>query len=68
MALQSRYELIVKIGTGKYGTVFKARDVQSNEFVALKKVKLDEDDDGVPHWAIREVSFLRSLKHQNVVR
>lgn len=63
-----RFHILGKIGTGKYGQVYKARDLKSNELVAIKKIKLDEDEDGVPHWAIREISFLRCMSHNNVVR
>jgi serine/threonine protein kinase len=68
MALRSRFEILSRIGTGKYGKVFKARDLRSGDFVAIKKIRLDEDDDGVPHWAIREISFLKSTRHENVIR
>lgn len=31
--------------TGTYGTVFKAKNRESHEIVALKRVRLDEDDE-----------------------
>ncbi|CAI4229169.1 unnamed protein product [Auanema sp. JU1783] len=57
-----------KIGEGTYGTVFKARNKETGEVVALKRVRLDDDDEGVPSSALREVCILRELKHKNVVR
>lgn len=57
-----------KIGEGTYGTVFKARNKSSGEIVALKRVRLDDDDEGVPSSALREICILRELKHRNVVR
>ncbi len=48
--------------------VFKARDRYTNEIVALKKIRLEQEDEGVPSTAIREISFLKELRHENVVR
>ena len=31
--------------TGTYGTVFKAKNKESHEIVALKRVRLDDDDE-----------------------
>lgn len=48
--------------------MYKARDVTSNEIVALKKIRLEAEDEGVPSTAIREISLLKELKDDNVVR
>jgi cyclin-dependent kinase len=56
------------ISPGTYGVVYKARDVTSNEIVALKKIRLEAEDEGVPSTAIREISLLKELKDENVVR
>lgn len=53
---------------GTYGVVYKARDVTSNEIVALKKIRLEAEDEGVPSTAIREISLLKELKDENVVK
>jgi cyclin-dependent kinase len=37
------------------------------QIVALKKIKLEKEDDGVPSTAIREISLLKGIKHPNVV-
>ncbi|KAJ3197036.1 Cyclin-dependent kinase 3 [Irineochytrium annulatum] len=62
------YEKIEKIGEGTYGVVYKARDRNNNQIVALKKIRLESEDEGVPSTAIREISLLKELKHPNVVR
>ena len=36
--------------------------------VALKRIKLDDDEEGVPSSALREICLLRELRHKNVVR
>jgi serine/threonine protein kinase len=47
--------------------VYKARDKQTNEHVALKKIRLEGEDEGVPSTALREISLLKELQHPNVV-
>lgn len=63
-----KYEKIEKIGEGTYGTVFKAKNLETMEIVALKRVRLDQDDEGVPSSALREICLLKELKHKNIVR
>ena len=62
-----KYEKLEKIGEGTYGTVFKAKNRESGEIVALKRVRLDDDDEGVPSSALREICLLKELKHKNIV-
>lgn len=56
-----------KLGEGTYGVVYKCKDIRTGEIVALKKIRLEKEDDGVPSTAIREISLLKGLKHPNVV-
>ncbi|KRY93852.1 Cyclin-dependent kinase 5, partial [Trichinella pseudospiralis] len=62
------YEKLEKIGEGTYGTVFKAKNRETHEIVALKRVRLDDNDEGVPSSALREICLLKELKHPNIVR
>ncbi|THG98173.1 hypothetical protein EW026_g3981 [Hermanssonia centrifuga] len=63
-----RYAKIEKVGEGTYGVVYKARDTTTGQVVALKKIRLEAEDEGVPSTAIREISLLKELKDENVVR
>ncbi|KAF9466772.1 Pkinase-domain-containing protein [Collybia nuda] len=63
-----RYAKIEKVGAGTYGVVYKARDVGTNEIVALKKIRLEAEDEGVPSTAIREISLLKELNDDNIVK
>ena len=63
-----KYEKIEKIGEGTYGMVFKAKNRQTQEIVALKRVRLDLEDEGVPSSALREIALLKELRHPNIVR
>ncbi|KAF9039149.1 CMGC/CDK/CDC2 protein kinase [Panaeolus papilionaceus] len=56
------------LGEGTYGVVYKAKDVNSGAIVALKKIRLEAEDEGVPSTAIREISLLKELKDDNIVR
>ena len=64
----SQYEKVEKIGEGTYGVVYKARDRVTNETIALKKIRLEQEDEGVPSTAIREISLLKEMQHGNIVR
>ncbi|KAG8057960.1 hypothetical protein GUJ93_ZPchr0002g24510 [Zizania palustris] len=63
-----QYEKVEKIGEGTYGVVYKAKDRQTNETIALKKIRLEQEDEGVPSTAIREISLLKEMQHKNIVR
>lgn len=63
------YQKIEKIGEGTYGVVYKARDLQNGgRIVALKKIRLEAEDEGVPSTAIREISLLKEMNDPNIVR
>ena len=53
-----RFDRQGKLGEGTYGTVYKAMDRNTREIVALKKIKLEHADEGIPSTAIREISLL----------
>lgn len=57
------------MGEGTYGVVFRAKDTNTNAIVALKKIKLENEDEGVPSTAMREISILKELQpHPNIVQ
>ncbi|CAK85489.1 unnamed protein product (macronuclear) [Paramecium tetraurelia] len=64
---EERYQKLEKIGEGTYGLVYKAKDNQTGEIVALKKIRMDHEDEGVPSTAIREISLLKEVQHPNIV-
>ncbi|KAI4881149.1 hypothetical protein NFI96_020117 [Prochilodus magdalenae] len=66
-----QYEPVAEIGGGAYGTVYKARDRESGQFVALKSVRVQTDQEGLPLSTVREVALLRRLEqfdHPNIVK
>lgn len=61
------YERLNQIEEGSYGVVFRARDKQTGNVVALKRLKLDDEKYGFPITALREINALITCKHENVV-
>ncbi|XP_015913068.1 cyclin-dependent kinase 2 [Parasteatoda tepidariorum] len=68
MAELKDFGSLQKIGEGTYGVVYKATDINSKKVVALKKIRLKSETEGVPSTALREISLLKELDHPNVVR
>lgn len=62
----SVYEKLQKIGQGTFGEVFKARCRRTGRMVALKKILMENEKEGFPITALREVKMLQQLKHENV--
>lgn len=64
----SKYVKITKIGQGTFGEVFKAQEKNgSKKLVAMKKVLMENEKEGFPITALREIRILQLLKHENVV-
>lgn len=61
------YMRIEKLGEGTYGVVYKAKNRKTGRFVAMKKIRLENEEEGVPSTAIREISLLKELQHPNIV-
>lgn len=61
------YLRIEKLGEGTYGVVYKAKHKKTDKLVAMKKIRLENEEEGVPSTAIREISLLKELQHPNIV-
>ena len=66
--VEDSYEKLRQIGEGTYGQVYLARDVRDGALVALKRVRMDNEREGFPITAIREIKLLKRLEHPNVIR
>lgn len=51
---------IEKIGEGTYGVVYKGKNKVTGQLVAMKKIRLESEDEGIPSTAIRYV-FMEHL-------
>jgi len=63
-----KYQKLQRIGEGTYGVVYKAKHREHGTILALKRIRLESEDEGVPCTAIREISLLKELNHPNIVR
>eukprot|EP01063_Lacrimia_lanifica_P023540 TRINITY_DN3110_c0_g1_i1.p1 TRINITY_DN3110_c0_g1~~TRINITY_DN3110_c0_g1_i1.p1 ORF type:complete len:308 (+),score=103.33 TRINITY_DN3110_c0_g1_i1:139-1062(+) len=63
----TKYTKLDKVGEGTYGVVYKAKDKVSGQLVALKRMRLEVEDEGIPCSALREILLLKELKHPNIV-
>lgn len=61
------FEHIIQVGEGTYGKVYKSRNRATQEVVALKRLRLESEREGLPITAVREIKLLQSLKHPNIV-
>lgn len=70
-AFISRYERTAadELGTGIQGVVFACMDKLHNKLVAIKRVRLGADDDGIPSTTLREIAVHRQLgDHPNITK
>jgi protein kinase len=62
-----KYKVSETLGTGSYGSVYKAEDKETGEFVAIKKMKKK-----YTNWDecknLREVKSLNLIKHENIIK
>lgn len=62
-----RFKELEKIGKGTYGEVFKAYDAKFDQVIALKKMFIQNEEEGIPSTVLREISLLKGMKHPNIV-
>jgi len=61
------YELLNNIEEGSYGMVSRAKSKETGEVVALKRLKMEHNNDGFPVTGLREIQTLMTCRHANVV-
>jgi serine/threonine protein kinase len=61
------YDKLNRVGEGTYGVVYRARHKKTNEIVALKRVRMEEEKDGLPISSLREINLLLNMRHKNIV-
>ncbi len=63
----NKYQIFEVIGDGTYGTVYRGLNIETNESVAIKKLK-----DKIVSWneciEKNEVQILKKLNHENIVK
>ena len=66
--LACSYHRDKQIGEGTYGEVYLATELLTGDKVALKKIRMDNEKEGFPITAIREIKLLKRLENENVIR
>ncbi|CAG8487327.1 12092_t:CDS:10 [Ambispora gerdemannii] len=61
------YTILDKLGEGTFGEVHKGQHKSSGKIVALKRIIMHNEKEGIPITAIREIKILRQLNHTNVI-
>ena len=56
------------LGQGTYGKVYKAKDNLDGQDVAIKIMKLEQEENGISQSNLREVSIMKSIDHPNLLR
>lgn len=67
---ETLYQELSLIGSGAYGTVYKAKDLNTGQVVALKKIRVPLTEDGLPTSTLREIATLKQLErfeHPHIV-
>ncbi|KAF3668899.1 Cyclin-dependent kinase D-1 [Capsicum annuum] len=55
------------LGEGTYGVVYKAIDTKTTQVVAIKKIRLGKQKEGVNFTALREIKLLKELKDPTII-
>lgn len=64
----SSFEKLKQVGGGTYGIVYKVRDRETDEILAIKKIKMEKEKEGFPITALREIKLLKQLDHPNIIK
>ncbi|GLJ06152.1 hypothetical protein SUGI_0032470 [Cryptomeria japonica] len=65
MEVYENLENIEKTGEGTYGKVYKVKDINIGQIFTLKKLKIENNDEGVSVSTLREISLLRELSNRS---
>ncbi len=64
VTIKNLYKLLIS----SRRSVFVGADKQTGEIVALKRINTEQEENGFPITALREVKILKALKHEHVVK
>ena len=65
--VQSSSLLDDKVGEGTYAIVYRAHVKATGQPVAIKKIKISSQAEGISMDSLREIKFLQELRHDNIV-
>ena len=56
------------MGEGTYGAVYKYKDKTTSQIIAIKNIRIDNAEEGIPSTALREITLVKELDHPNIIR
>lgn len=62
------YKRLNTIDAGTYGVVHRAKDKETGQVVALKKIKMENSNGGFPVTSLREINILLAIDHPNIIK
>ena len=68
MSALSNYKKLKKIEKGIYGSLYQCFDKESSTVITIKKIPLEEEEEGLPGAVLRELSVLQRINNENVVK
>ena len=64
----SEFQIIAKLGAGAFGTVYKVRDIATQQVFAMKQIKLIYGDSNEMNEKLAECSLIKDLRHPNICK
>lgn len=67
--MSTRHQIIEQLGSGGFGTVYRAKDTQLNREIAIKRLKASEGSNRAELMShlLEEAKILAALRHPNIV-
>ena len=66
--MEAKYEKLEKLAENTYYSIFKAKNTLTGELCALKIIRFDMEEDGIPTYALREIAAFKALDHPGIVK
>lgn len=57
-----------RLGEGAYGCVYKGKYTKTDQLVAVKVIRINADDEGISSTTLREITILKNLNHDNIIK
>ena len=61
-SFKHNYKKLSLIGNGSFGKVYKAKEINTNNIVAVKQISINNE------YTLKEINVLSNLSHQNIVK
>ncbi|KAG2177019.1 hypothetical protein INT43_007673, partial [Umbelopsis isabellina] len=61
------FKKLNRVGEGTYGVVYRVKDTKKGSICALKRIRMEGENDGLPVSSLREIMLLKRMRHRNIV-